>query len=476
MRPTAREFKTPDWAACEEKARLYKLPIEVASTGDDVQIYVDRACAHNEYAAFRNRVAFEVPSPSSKGITSLRKLFSLKAKHMILGMESAINTPVREGRPIPWSPEAVVAYYGPTTPKGKLYTDAYRELRFRDLEPRDSNVTMFVKAEKLLTDSNLKYGDPRAIQFRGVVYSAALARYTLALERTFYLCTPGATKGLNSSKKGEVMSDIILKYANPTYLELDCSRFDAHVSEALLRCEHHFYNCIFSTPKLAKMLRAQVENKVYSRSGLKYTVRGGRMSGDMNTALGNNVLQWGMIRLWLVECGLSKFDYIFDGDDSVIVIERKDVGLVKASIYENLFGMKAKLKVLYELELVEYCKGMFFGVPGDLVFGRNPIVSIHKDLYTTKLLTSQKQVDSYMYTLGLCMCHQYDSIPVMWALANAVRARYPKGIIYEGLRMEVNRGVTTVAREPTQLQRATLEYYGWSSAFQTRLEKSFRLP
>lgn len=466
------EVKTPDWAACEEKARLYKLPIDV-TLEDDVDIYVDRACAHNEYAAFRNRVGFPTPKPSSEGIRKLRDLFSLKAKLMISGKEHKINQPIRFGKPIPWSPEAVVRYYGADTPKGQLYESAYSELRYRPLEPRDSNVTMFVKAEKLLTDSRHLYGDPRAIQFRGVVYSAALARYTLALERTFYMCTPGATKGLDSHGKGTVMSDMILKYAQPAYLELDCSRFDAHVSSELLRAEHHFYNCMFSSAPLAGMLRRQLKNKVYSRSGLKYTVEGGRMSGDMNTALGNNVLQWGMITVWLSECGIDKFDFVFDGDDSVIVIERKQVGLVRASLYEEMFGMKAKLKVHHEIELVEYCKGMFFGIPGDLVFGRNPLVSIHKDRYTTKLLTSQQQVNSYMYTLGLCMAHQYDKIPVMWSLANAVRAKYPRGEIHTALRNEVSRGTSTAASAPTHLQRATLEYYGWSEARQTRLEKSF---
>jgi len=474
MRCTAVEHKTPDWAACEEKARLYKLPIDV-DIDDDVELYVDRACSHNEYAAFRNRVAFEVPTPSPVGIRLLRELFSLKARDMISGTETNINQPVRFGKPIPWGPDAVLDYYGRETPKGKLYDSAYRELRYRELEPRDSNVTMFVKAEKLLTDSRRLYGDPRAIQFRGVVYSAALARYTLALERTFYMCTPGATKGLDSKGKGKVMSDIILKYGNPAYIELDCSRFDAHVSQDLLRVEHHFYNCMFSSCKLAKMLKAQLKNKVYSRSGLKYTIEGGRMSGDMNTALGNNVLQWGMITVWLGQCGVTRYDFIFDGDDSVIVIDAADIGKVNPTIYENLFGMRTKLKVHRELEAVEYCKGMFFGIPGNLIFGRNPLVSIHKDRYTTKLLTSQEQVDSYMYTLGLCMAHQYDQIPVMWALANAVRARYPRGKVHQALRYEAMRGTSTVASPPTHLQRATLEYYGWTSALQSRLEKSFRV-
>jgi len=333
---------------------------------------------------------------------------------------------------------------------------------------------MFVKAEKLpipALETKLTK-DPRAIQFRGIVYSAALARYTLAMERTFYLCTPGATKGKTHVEKGGIMSDIIQKYANPAYLELDCSRFDAHVSKELLRCDHHFYNSWCSDAKLADMLRMQLSNVAYSRTGLKYKLEGGRMSGDMNTALGNNVLQWGMITVWLRQCGIQKFDFVFDGDDSVIVVERKDVHLVDVKIYESYFGMSAKLKVLYDIEKVEYCKGYFFGRIGELIFARSPMVAIHKDRYTTKLLTSQDQVDSYMYTLGLCMAHQYDQVPIMWQMANAIRRRYPKGSIHSSLAHEVARGTGTMARPPLPIHRTTLEFHGVTEAVQLRLEKS----
>lgn len=443
-------------------------------TEDCKSIYVDRACSHNEYISFRNRVAFEVPTPSERGLSQLRQLFKEKARHFKLGLTTPINDPVRMGPIHPWSEQRVMDYYGPTTPKGKIYKEAYRELHFRPLTAKDARISMFVKAEKLpidcLEDPLTK--DPRAIQFRAPTFSAQLARYTLALEKTFYLTTPGATKGMDGEKKGRTLSDMIGKYSNPVYLELDCSRFDAHVSSALLKCEHSLYNHIFSSAKLASMLRLQLENVGITRTGMRYTVKGGRMSGDMNTALGNNVLQWGMIHVWLKECGVSKFDYVFDGDDSVIIIEKVDVALINEAVYNELFGMKAKLKTVQDLSDVEYCKGHFFGEVGDLKFARDPQVAILKDIYTTKLLVNNKQLVNYMYTLGLCMAHQYSKVPVMWKLANAIRDKYPKGEVSQSLLNEYNRGHAIRAEPPPTSYRSTLASYGWSHAHQLRIEKS----
>lgn len=446
-------------------------------TGDDRSIYVDRACCHNEYISFRNRVAFEVPKPSEHGLRQLRLLFIEKARQLKLGVTSPINEPVRMGPILPWSERAVVNYYGETTPKGKLYKEAYRELSFRPLNDKDARISMFVKAEKLPIDAleDPLTKDPRAIQFRAPVYSAQLAKYTLALEKTFYLTTPGATKGMDGAAKGKTLSGMIERYARPAFLELDCSRFDAHVSSQLLKCEHSFYNHVFSSATLARMLRMQLVNRGVTRTGMRYTVKGGRMSGDMNTALGNNVLQWGMIRTWLNECGVTKYDFVFDGDDSVIVLEESQVELVNERIYNELFGMKAKLKIVKNLSDVEYCKGHFFGEVGDLKFGRDPQLAILKDIYTTKLLVNQKQLVNYMYTLGLCMAHQYSRIPVMWALANAIREKYPKGEISQPLQFEYQRGHAFKAEPPPTSYRLTLDSYGWSIAHQLRIEKSIKV-
>lgn len=471
IRSDACIIKEPDWAECNSKPRVWKLPIE-HNYAPGHQLYVDSSCAHNEYLAVRNRVVFEVRQPDTTSLSLLQKTLDAKVDAMLNGRVCPIHNREEPMSFHPMSEEKVVNYYGPLTSKGKLYSEAYKELSKRDVDARDAKITCFVKAEKLLleNDEEVTSKDPRAIQFRGMVYSAALARYTLALEMPFYRCTPGATKGLSCQEKGNILSDIILNFSDPVYLELDASRFDAHVSDALLRLEHRFYVKLFKSRKLQKLLRLQRTNKCYTRLGMKYSLRGGRMSGDMNTALGNNVLQWAMITTWLNECGV-RAEFIFDGDDSVIVIERRDLPKIDVTKYES-FGMKAKLKVRYELDEVEYCKGRFFGRVPSLTFARDPLIALTKDCYTTKLLTTKEDLHNYMYTLGACMAHMYSGIPLMWKLASSIRAKYPTGKVHNTLAHEWKRGHSDIVAEPTLHQRATLDYYGMSLASQLMVESS----
>lgn len=460
MTSCARITREPDRAECQERDRLWQLPI-CFEVPDRQVVEVSRGCAHNELLAFTNRVAYVDPNPSPDGVAMLRKLFTSKAKSMLSDMSI-----------YPWSQQQVLKYYGENTPKASIFRRAYQELQHREVEPGDARITMFVKAEKLLApETSAERNDPRAIQFRGPTFSAELARYTLALERQFYQHTEGATKGLDCHGKGRVLSELIQEFANPCFIELDCSRFDAHVSESLLKTEHHFYNVIFSSPKLVRLLRMQLKNKGYTRTGLKYQVTGKRMSGDMNTALGNNILQWGMISVWLNLYSI-RYKFVFDGDDSVIVVEREDVHNIQASDYERMFGMKAKMKVLYDISDVEYCKGRFFGEVPNLLFSRDPMAALFKDAVTTKLLVTKSQLNNYMHTLGVCMSHQYDRVPVMWALANAIRKAYPFGKLDPTFSQQVKRGTAYEARPPLPEHRATLSWYGWSESEQINIERS----
>lgn len=473
IRQDAVILREPDWAECTSKPRLWKLPI-VHNHDPGGQLYVDSNCAHNEYYAVRNRVVFTTPQPSQHNLELLRRKLDTKVDSMLNGRVNSLHTKDTPTEFHPMKPDNVVRYYGPATNKGKMYSEAYKELSKRDVTVQDAKITTFVKAEKLLLSDGdeITSKDPRAIQFRGPVYSAALARYTLALEMPFYRCTPGATKGLSCLDKGKILSDIILEFSDPVYLELDASRFDAHVSEELLKLEHRFYVKLFKCRELHKLLRLQRNNKCYTRNGMCYSLRGGRMSGDMNTALGNNVLQWAMISVWLDECGV-KGKFIFDGDDSVIVINRSDLHKMDLSIYES-FGMKAKLHVRYALEEVEYCKGRFFGAVPELIFARDPLTALTKDCYTTRLLSTNKELTDYMYTLGCCMAHMYSGVPLMWKLARVIREKYPTGKAHSALAHQWRRGHSTLVSPPSNAARTTLDYYGMSASIQLIVEDSIR--
>jgi len=476
--------RLPDWTECDHRRKLYQLPIRSVIDPNITMTApgVDSPCAHNEYRALRNRVLFDTGrSVDPEGVSELRAFLASKADQMRKRITSRSNDGDVDTSEIhPWASNKVITYYGPTTNKGKVYAQAYTELGSRSVLQSDATLSMFVKAEKLATDEFgelPKTGDPRAIQFRKPIYNAVLAKYTLALERIFYKCTPGMTKGMNSSQKGQVYLGFIQEFSHPAFFELDCSRFDAHVGPDLLKAEHWFYKCIFKDRRLSALLKMQLKNKAFSRSGLKYRLEGGRMSGDMNTALGNNVLQMGMIHTWMRYCGVVKFRVLIDGDDCVLIVEQDSAQLVDGTVYERLFGMKAKLFRRSHECAVEYCKGSFiYDTASTMKFCRDPLRALTYDTYTTKVIPD-KVLRDHLYTLGRCMVASYDGVPVLWKLANSVAAMYPKGemrdvYLIEGLdrsQLEVN-WLQPWAKPPSTEARVSLEYRGLTVAEQGVLE------
>lgn len=70
------------------------------------------------------------------------------------------------------------------------------------------------------------------------------------------------------------------------------------MSVQALKWEHSIYNAMFRSDELAELLGWQLTNKGFARTTdglIKYEVKGCRMSGDMNTALGNCMIMCALV-------------------------------------------------------------------------------------------------------------------------------------------------------------------------------------
>jgi hypothetical protein len=67
------------------------------------------------------------------------------------------------------------------------------------------------------------------------------------------------------------------------------------VSNAHLEMERSIYLTANSDPEFKRLLLMQRKNKGFSSLGLVYMVAARRMSGDMNTAIGNVVIMLAMM-------------------------------------------------------------------------------------------------------------------------------------------------------------------------------------
>lgn len=160
-------------------------------------------------------------------------------------------------------------------------------------------------------------------------------------------------KGRNLQQRAQDIIDICNKFQDPIIISTDHSKFDSFVNVDHLRAIHRFYLKCFPSWQLQFLLSKQINNRGMSIQGLKYHVRGTRMSGDYDTSLGNCLLNYFVLSSWLRECGIVGKLYI-DGDDAVVVIDKSD----KHKVNKNLFckyGFETKVE-FETLDNFEFCQ------------------------------------------------------------------------------------------------------------------------
>lgn len=263
--------------------------------------------------------------------------------------------------------EFVLLYDGP---KRKRYEAAVVQLERDGLQKRDGDVSLFIKDEKVCSWTK-EDPAPRLISPRDPKYCVEVGRYIKPVEHLLYKAVArvwGETtiaKGLNFNDRGKLIEEKWKSFNDPVAIGLDASRFDQHVSFQALSWEHSIYRGCYPREKrggkLDKLLRRQLINEgvcYVDDHEVKYRHRGGRMSGDMNTALGNCLIMTGLVWEYLRQRGITG-KLINDGDDCVVFMERCDLLCFLAPLEDWFrvrgFSMKVEAPV-YELEKIEFCQ------------------------------------------------------------------------------------------------------------------------
>lgn len=267
-----------------------------------------------------------------------------------------------------------------------IYTNAALDLALKPLEARDAEITAFLKAEKW---RELKA--PRVISPRCPRYLLETGRYLHPIEKHVYRAIeeaagyPVVMKGYTQERRAEVLLHHGNAFKDPMYVGLDASKFDQHVSRDALKFEHHVYLSAYNRdPELRKMLRWQLKNKCFFNGvdgKVKWTTLGGRMSGDMNTALGNCILSAIMLLAYSEAVGV-RMRCVVDGDDCVAVMERKDVARFVDQLKDWYLerGFRMKVERPCRFERVEFCQCTPVLVAGQWTLVRNPRKALAQDM------------------------------------------------------------------------------------------------
>jgi len=306
------------------------------------------------------------------------------------------------------------------------YQQAWDSLKVKSVERKDAFTSTFGKLEKHLAS---KPGAvQRVIQPRGKRYNVMVGRYIKPIEEQFYKAVARVfgeetiTKGMNASTVGLLAWKKWSKFKRPVAVGLDAKRFDQHCSVPILEWEHERYlKCFHGSDRaeLARLLRWQLNNRGYGRvpdGVIKYVVRGCRMSGDMNTALGNCVIMCSLVWTYMRERRITMFELMNNGDDCVVIMERSDLAGFAEGLDEWFrnygFNMQVEEPV-YVFEELEFCQCRPVLTTDGYRMVRNVATALAKDSVSVIELRTQKEYEGWVSAVGDCGLSLCRGVPVM---------------------------------------------------------------
>lgn len=307
--------------------------------------------------------------------------------------------------------------------KRRIYYRAYNQLRDFGPQPYDTRVSMFVKPDKY-TKACCKDKEPRAIQYRHPRFNLQLMRYIKAIEAQFEYITMGSisnttvfAKTLNMAERADVLINKNSYFNKPVYLELDHSRFDSTLTINWIKYTHKRYLKLIPSMFFSKLLKTQLRNIGRTKSGIKYIASGTRMSGDCDTSCGNSIVNADVILYFLKRSGISKYDYLVDGDDSVVIIEAEDRDKLDFTIFEQL-GFKTKYEFKSKLNHVDFCQSRILNTPQPK-FVRHPHRALN-NIFVCRHKYHGDQYARWLAGVGMCEASLNYDVPVLGALGQAL--------------------------------------------------------
>ncbi len=341
----------------------------------------------------------------------------------------------------------------------------------------------FMKVEKVPYNKS-----PRTIQPRHPVFNIGLGRYLKHSEKPIFRAISKVFKqkyvvfkGLNSVEMGTELRELWDGFVDPVAIGIDASRFDASVDAGLLEHEHSLYNSLFHDKELARILRMQVDNRGVARcfdGTVRYKVRGGRGSGDMNTSLGNSYIMCAIIWSWLQKCGV-RAKLVNNGDDCVVLLDRSCVQQFSDGFSDYALELGFTMVVERPVDVfehIEFCQThpVYDGECWRMV--RNFNSAREKDSMCLFPLDTVGAMESWLYAVGECGLALTAGMPVYQEMYSAfMRCGKPSkmkdAVFMQGGRMMLARGMECKRKPVTADARASFfEAFGITPDEQTALE------
>lgn len=402
----------------------------------------------------------------------------------------------------------------------KLYAEAHASNVLHGLSKKDANCRLFIKPDGVDPQAKIR-PPPRVICYRMAKFAVAFWRVVGPLESRLYQIAgspstlpnvgPVFGKGKSSHARAQMIIDNLQGFNDPVVISMDVSRFDRHVSEQMHQAKFEIIREM-TNPEgrrfLAKWMDAYLHPTIYTMAGTK--IKGAPCnlkSGDMDTALGNNICAWIIhtaFSLFLrglhplqgaLEAKLGKFHYLakheyaalIDGDDTQAIIERASLMTVRTlcTPFFNELGIPMKQESVGAIrEEISWCQHKLVTCcDGEWTMVRNPRKVLSAALSGTKWNGDEAVRCARFAAIGECELCLNSGIPVLQAFAEMLirwsggRAAADVSAEGVGVRYKVERrdGWVSKARPITPEARVSFWMaFGWTPLQQEWVESIMR--
>lgn len=335
----------------------------------------------------------------------------------------------------------------------KRYDQARQDYIREGMTASDAVVGTFVKYEKINFFAK-EDPAPRVIQPRSFKFNLRLGMFTRVVEKSLYHRLDELWVGEYSDEKTVIKGLSVLdagsqlRYKWDSFgrggcaVEIDASRFDQHVSRDALEWEHSVYLTIFDNhPELRWLLKQQLRNRgrVFADDvKITYETDGCRMSGDMNTGLGNTLIMCVLLYVYCKEIGIE-CKLANNGDDAVLFMDKRShCKLAGMSDWFLKFGFNLKIESpKYVFEQIEFCQShpVLTSVGWKMV---RDLKCLSKDLLCMGCKT-ERDAMNWLGDVGKCGLSLFADVPILGQFyGNCKRfggatRRYTKSFIDSGL-------------------------------------------
>lgn len=366
-------------------------------------VWTHNGCICNQYMALRYRHQVETHPPDFNE-SQVEEVFSRLLRYNPIEL-------------LPWKRHAVVNSYAGSYKR--KYLEAHKTYHRIGLQKFMSRVNLFCKDDSY-TDAPEKA--PRAIQYRHPTFMLEMGRFTKAVEEWFYHTRDSyGTLIVGKTDPYTIGTELVKKSAffnDPVYLMLDASKFDTCVDVKWLKLVVRCYKTLFPRRfhRTIDWLWGQTYiNRGRTRTGLRFKTRGTRMSGDMDTGLGNSIIMYLMLSRFLDNAGV-KGSIMVNGDDSLVVVARSNLHkLMDIGIFKT-FGFSMKFDVAYEIQKAEFCQSRLVYTDYGPAMSLNPLRAVNKMAWTTTKY-GKRHARQYVKTLALCGRAANWGMPILYPLA-----------------------------------------------------------